>query len=65
MKKKGNRKINLNRETLRSLDAATLADIGGGATNGPGPRCNSGTCADTWSQCYISACSDCTFTCPV
>lgn len=65
MKKKNSRKITLNRETLRSLDKSSLANIGGGATDGPGPRCNSGACADTWSQCYITACNDCTYTCPV
>lgn len=57
MKKKNSRKIALNRETLRHLDTSTLANVGGAATNGPGPRCNSGTCENTWSECYITACN--------
>lgn len=65
MKKKNNRKITLNRETLRSLDGSTLANVAGGATDGPGPRCNSLYCANTWSECYITACLECTHTCPV
>ncbi len=68
MKKKSNRKITLNRETLRHLDRSTLANVGGGITNGPGTRCNSTQCADTWKDCYITA-SDCypsiEFYCPI
>ncbi len=64
MKKKGAKKIHLNRETLRNLDEQTLTKVGGAATENP-TRCNplSGcfSCGDT---CPVIACQGTVRTCP-
>lgn len=64
MKKKGAKKIHLNRETLRHLDNELLGTVAGAATENP-TKCNplSGcpSCGDT---CPVLACNGTVRTCP-
>ncbi len=59
MKKRMSRKLQLNRETLRDLNDASLANVEGGGTTQP---CTSQKCAETitcdtcWYSCNETVC---------
>lgn len=56
MKRKGARKIQLNRETLRTLDSEKLTGVAGGISDPTKCAPNSG-CASCGDSCPVRACT--------